>query len=128
MDTFGRRDRRIAFACLAGLSVGVILIVAGGLWQLFAGPRLVWSPEQVREHRAARMAWHDLQYDEGAPDAAADTGRQAQIDAARARFERIQADLDSAIALHEGRGTRLIYVGLAAIVLFGVGYLSSRPR
>jgi hypothetical protein len=50
----------------------------------------------------------------------------ALLDASQREFERIQAELADPITTHRHRGTRLMYAGLAAMVLFGVGYLSSR--
>ena len=120
-------NSRVVIACQAGLVVGMLLILTGALWQIFAKPEHVWSESKAAELQEARTAWHDLTYsDPEAPSAPESAERAAQREAARREFQRLQAELDEAVATHRHRGPRLMYAGLAAIVLFGVGYLSSR--
>jgi hypothetical protein len=123
-----KSSRRFAgVICQGGLVVGMLLVVAGALWQAFAKPENVWSEAKAEEFRKTRAAWHDLQYNDPTTDSASESAdRAAQRKAAQRQFEKIQAELDDAITTHRHRGTRLMYAGLAAIVLFGVGYLSAR--
>jgi hypothetical protein len=120
-------NRLIVIACQAGLVVGMLLVLAGALWQIFARPEHVWSESKAAKLQAARTAWHDLTYsDPASPSAPESPERAAQRAAARKNFEHLQSELDEAVDVHRQRGPRLMYAGLAAIVLFGVGYLSAR--
>jgi hypothetical protein len=123
-------SRRIGtMVCQAGLVAGTLIVVAGALWQTFARPEHVWPEAKAEEFRSARTAWHDLVYnDPEQPTAPESAERAAQREAAQKRFEQIQAELEDAISTHRHRGTRLMYAGLAVIVLFGVGYLSVRAE
>jgi hypothetical protein len=119
--------RMLGVGCQAGLVVGMLLVLAGALWQAFAKPEYVWSDTKAEEYRKSRAVWHDLQYnDPRQPSAPESADRAAQRVAAQRQFEQVQSELDKAIATHRHRGTRLMYAGLAAVVLFGVGYLSAR--
>ena len=125
----GSRRRVIGIVCQAGLIVGMMLVLGGAFWQALAKPEHVWSETKAEEFRKAQTVWHDLQYnDPRQPSAPESAERAAQRKAAQRQFEKIQAELDVAITTHRYRGTRLMYAGLAAMVLFGVGYLSERER
>lgn len=125
----GSSNRRVVIACQAGLVVGMLLVLVGALWHVFAKPEHVWSESKAAELQAARTAWHDLTYsDPASPSAPESPERAAKREAARKEFEQLQAELDEAVDVHRQRGPRLMYAGLAAIVLFGVGYLSARKE
>ena len=129
MTATGSRRRTVRIVCQVGLVIGMLLVLAGAAWQTLAKPEHVWSPKQAEEFREARTAWHNLQYgDPQQPSALESAGRAAQREAAQRRFEQVHDELEDAIATHRHRGTRLMHSGLAAMVLFGVGYLSSRDQ
>ena len=113
---------------LVGMAVGIALVVAGLLWNAFAKPEHVWSKEQAEEFETARQIMHELTYDlPSAPassNASAET-REAQLTAAKQRFEKIEADLAAAAARQQETGMWLTRMGLAAVVLFGIGYLAA---
>ncbi len=114
--------------------MGVALILGGFAWKATVRPSSVWSKEQAKELTDARNALHDLTYNhEDAPSAAkasrpsqSPADRDAAHAAAQARFDRVQAELVQARSVGHERGAWLIRIGLAAVVLFGIGYLSSQ--
>jgi hypothetical protein len=114
-------------ACLAGAALGLTTIVAGLLWSKFVTPRQVWSTEKAQEYNAASDAWHAALT--GSGDAGPD-GRvvvdEVALAAARARFTRIQSELDSARFSKNRVGNLLVWTGLAVAGAFGVGYLIVR--
>jgi hypothetical protein len=127
MATSGSSRRVVPMICQAGLVVGMLVLLAGALWQNFARPQHVWTEDKAEQYRAAQSQLHTLIYDDpAAPSAPESPERAAARDTAKERFNRIQQELDDAIETHRHRGARLMQAGLAAIVLFGVGYLSSR--
>ena len=114
---------------VTGMALGVALVVAGLLWNALAKPEHVWSREQAIELETARHAMHELTYDfpqtPASPGNSADS-REAQMAAAKRRFEKIEADLVAARSRQQQTGVWMIRMGLAALVLFGIGYLASR--
>jgi hypothetical protein len=124
-------SRRMLVVCQAAVFIGVAMIVAGFVSKATVRPSAVWSKEQAKELTDARNALHDLTYNHEAGPATAktpseSTDRDAARAAAQARFDRIQADLEQAQTAGHQRGAWLIRIGLAAIVLFGIGYLSAQ--
>lgn len=125
-------SRRMTVVCQAGVFLGAALVLSGLLWKATLRPSSLWSPEQAKEFTDARNALHELSYDhEGASGVAGMTSqaaadRKAARTAAQARFDRISADLEHARTTGQQRGNWLVRFGVAAVVLFGVGYLSSR--
>lgn len=112
-----------------GMGLGIALIAAGLLWNAFAKPAYFWSPEQAREYDSARNAMHQLTYD--LPKTSSASGgsppsRDAEMELAKRRFEKIDAELAAARARREGTGVWMTRMGLAALVLFGLGYLASQ--
>jgi hypothetical protein len=127
MATSGSSRRIVPMVCQTGLALGVLVVLAGALWQTFAKPQHVWTMAKAEEYRAALSELHMLIYDDpSAPSAPETPERAAARAAAKERFNRIQTELDDAIATHRHRGSRLMQAGLAVMVLFGVGYLSAR--
>lgn len=114
--------------CLTGMAIGIALVAAGSLWNALAKPEHVWSNEQASEFETARNAMHELTYDlprtPASPDNSADS-REAQMAAAKRRFEKIEADLAAARSRQQLTGVWMTRMGLAALVLFGLGYLTS---
>ena len=114
---------------IVGIVLGIGLILAGWLRGALAKPEHFWSPEQAQEFEAARVAMHQLTYDAPPrPGTAASSpdSRQAEMDLARRRFEKIDAELTAARSRQAGAGAWLTRMGLAALVLFGIGYLASQ--
>jgi hypothetical protein len=122
----GSGRRIVVIGCQIGLAMGLALVVAGALWQALARPEHVWSEAKAEEFRQAQTVWHNLQYDDSGLPSSERADLAKQREAAQRHFEGIQADLERAISTHRHRGTRLMYSGLAAMVFFGVGYLSAR--
>jgi hypothetical protein len=131
-------SNRQALVCLAGLLAGLLVTLAGLAWMVLAKPSHVWSPEQAAELKAAGDALHAArsrdpgeaqQGQQATPQAAGDASQAPPaLAAAQARFDRIDAELESARTGRQRTGTWLLRLGLAAMVLFGVGYLSTRER
>src|SRR5215213_6622035 len=106
MSAHGSNHRVVSIVCRAGLGVGVLLVVAGALWQALAKPEDIWSESKAEEFLQARTRWHDLEYsDPHQPSANESAERAAQRQAAQKRFEKIQAELNDAISTHRHRGT-----------------------
>jgi hypothetical protein len=126
--------RRFAAICQIGVVVGVFIAAAGGFWRHSATAEAVWSPQQAAEFTAARNALHNLSYNReeaaNSPRMPDDARKQlaAEREAAKARFDRIQAELTAAQTGRLGAGARLIQVGLAVTILFGVGYFWARGQ
>jgi hypothetical protein len=119
--------------CLGGILFGVIVGAAGLFWSQWAKPSLVWTPEQAAEYQAAGEALHAARRVDPASsgDVHASAGAEGdepdrRLAAAQERFDKIEAKLAAAQTLRQRTGAWLRWLGLAAIVLFGVGYLSSR--
>jgi hypothetical protein len=115
--------------CIAGMVLGGMLIGAGLLWNLLAKPEHVWSSEQAMELEAARHEMHQLTYDSSPATALSGNSmdsREAKMAAARSRFEKIEAELAAARSLQQWTGVWLTRMGLAALALFGVGYLATQ--
>jgi hypothetical protein len=113
--------------CIAGMAFGGALVAAGLLWNALAKPEHVWAREQALELEAARHQMHQLTYDSphvtASPGSSADS-REAQMAAAKNRFEKIEADLTAARSRQQQTGVWMTRMGLAALVLFGLGYLA----
>jgi hypothetical protein len=121
--------------CLGGMLLGVVMGTAGLFWGSWAKPSLVWTPEQAAEYQAAGEALHAARRMDGPSSGGLDANAGAEGDesdrrlaAAQERFDRIEAELGSAQTLRQRTGAWLRWLGLAAIVLFGVGYLSARKE
>jgi hypothetical protein len=120
---------------LAGMIAGLLTAIAGGAWMAAADPSDAWSPEKAAEHKAAGEALHAARrgahgdQQSGAPSHEPDGGNRKPPDlsAAQARFERIEAELAEARTRRQRAATWLVRTGLAAMVLFGIGYLATRP-
>ena len=79
--------RFVGVACQGGLVVGMMLVIAGALWQAFAKPENVWSEAKAEEFRRTRAAWHDLQYNDPTTSSASESAdRAAQRKAAQRQF------------------------------------------
>lgn len=119
---------------LAGLCVGVAVLIAGVVWSVWGSGRVMYSPEQAQEFEAAGAALHAATMGHESHDGheheppPADVDREALVAKARARYERAQATLESARFANNQLGKWLAGVGLAASLAFGIGYLSSRGQ
>jgi hypothetical protein len=123
-----RRERILS----AGVVVGLLLTLTGLGWMAFSKPSHVWSSEQAAEFKAASEALHDARRggqadhpQKGGPTAN-DAAVSGELTAAQARFDRIEAELTEARAGRHRMGSWLIRIGLAAMIVFGVGYLASQ--
>jgi predicted negative regulator of RcsB-dependent stress response len=117
---------------VGGILAGLLATIAGLAWPVWAKPSLVWSPEQAAEFQAAGEALHAArqidQAEAAANFAGADDAGQsdAQLASAQERFDKIEAELAAAQSLREGAGAWLRWLGLAVMLLCGLGYLASR--
>jgi hypothetical protein len=108
--------------------------MAGGLRKAFAKPEAAWSKQQAAEFQVARNALHDLTYNEpgnhGSNSSADEPSpeRLAKRIQAKARFDRIEAQLVEARSNYQRTGTWLVRLGLAAMITFGIGYLSLQEK
>jgi hypothetical protein len=122
--------RGVALICLLGSGLGLLLILAGVGWSLFGGAHLVYSTEQAEEWEQANAALHAASFGHvhgqtpGTTAAADDP--DAALAAARTRFERADAALQSARFVKDRLGQLLVGIGLAVTAAFGVGYLLAR--
>jgi hypothetical protein len=107
----------------------VLTAIAGALWSNFDAGRMVYSPAQAKEWAEASSAFH-LATSGHAPDGSempeSEEERDAIVAAARQRYEKAQAVLDSARFTQYQLGSWLIRGGLAAVAIFGVGYGATR--
>jgi hypothetical protein len=106
----------MAIACLVGAAIGLMAAISGAVWQRMALPRYVWTVEQAEEFEKANSALH----------AAAAGDDDAEHEAAKRRFNRIAAELQSARYAKDRLGSLFIRGGLAAAAAFSVGYLAIR--
>jgi hypothetical protein len=110
------------------------LVVAGGLRKALARPEAAWSQQQATEFQAARNALHDLTYSESGAHGSNGSSdepspeRLAKRAEAKARFDRIEAQLVEARSNYQRTGTWLFRLGLAAMIIFGIGYLSLQEK
>jgi hypothetical protein len=124
-------SRRIVIGCQIGIALGLALTVAGGLWNALARPDAAWSEKQAAEFKSARNALHDMTYnraEDQRSDGSPGEPSKAQIAeraAAKARFDRIEAELAAARVGYHRTGMWLVRLGLAAMIVFGVGYFAS---
>lgn len=117
--------------CLIGGGAGALVIAAGMLCSTFGAGRLLYTADDAKEYEAASSGLHAAtsghSYEEGHGEHAAPAGdRKAAVAAARQRFERAQATLETARFAQQRLGPWLIGTGLAATIIFGIGYLASR--
>jgi hypothetical protein len=111
--------------CVAGIGVGLLLIVCGLFWRTATTQESFWTEEQAREYKAASDALHAHGETGGA--APAEAGElNPEVAAARERFAQIQAELEEAQFARDKVGPLLVQIGLATAVAFGVGYLVTR--
>jgi hypothetical protein len=118
-----------AIACLVGCGFGMLLILTGIGWSSFGGARLVYSPEQAKEWEEAHAAWHAASSGHvhaHSPGMSTAGDPDANLAAARERFERADAELQSARFVKNRLGFLLLWTGLAVAGAFGVGYLIVR--
>jgi hypothetical protein len=121
--------RRGAIACLMGMLAGALMLAAGLGWSAFASPAMVWSPEQAVEHQEAGEALHAARRAAaasvtGISDSA--TEESPELAAAQARFDEIDTQLAAAQTRRQRTGVWLVRLGLGAMIVCGVGYLSLR--
>ena len=115
-------------ACLAGMSVGLLLLLGGLAWSQWASPQVVWSPEQAAEHQAAGEALHAARRSAPPSGAGQEIAEAPELAAAQARFDAIDADLAAAQTSRQRTGRWLVGLGLAAMVIGGAGYLALRDH
>jgi hypothetical protein len=128
-----KRIRPLPILCLVGIAAGVLVVVAGALWPMLGVGHSVYTPEQAKKWELANTAVHAATLGRG-PDGSvlpgADTpeGRQAAVAAAKKKYgyEEARAELESARFAQDQLGKWLIGAGLAATVVFGIGYVASR--
>jgi hypothetical protein len=121
MDVEPASNRR-ARILVAGLVVGLFLVLGGLVWSTLAAPSSVWSREQAAEYQAAGEALHAARSQSPASDGTA----KSALTTAQQRFDRIEAELVAAQTGRQRISRWLVRLGLAAMLLFGVGYLASR--
>ena len=128
----------MSLACAIGAVLGIALMALGLAWPLIGGGRLMYSPEQAKEYQDAGAALHAATSghahgegetpEEHAKHAEVDPAeRDAQVAAARERFQQAEATLETARFAQNNLGHWFTGVGLAAAIAFGIGYgLSQR--
>ena len=126
-----QKSRQLAvWVCLIGCGLGVLLILAGVGWSKLGVTRIVYSPEQAKEWEEAQAALHaassDHNHEDSTPPEAPEANPDAVMSAARERFERADAELQSARFVKDRLGPLLTVIGLAAAGAFGVGSLLAR--
>jgi hypothetical protein len=121
MDVEPASNRR-AWILAAGMLVGLGLMLGGLIWSTTASPSSVWSPEQAAEYQAAGEALHAAR----SRPASSDEAEDSELAAAQQRFGRIETELAAAQTGRDRIGRWLIRLGLAAMLLFGIGYLATR--
>ena len=98
---------------------GVACIGLGAAWQTLVPPRSFWSPAQAQEYDDASVALKSVAT---RPDRRASDKVDPELDAARARFDRIQADLERAISRRNSSGI-LVVIGGVVLVVSGIALL-----
>ena len=121
-----RRRPLLPRACLVGIVVGAIVALAGASWSTLRPGRLVYTPEQAQEYQDAYAAASGHPPRGEAPASPATDDRDVLVAQARERFERAQAELDSARFVQNQLGKWLVGVGLVIMVVFGIVYATSR--
>jgi hypothetical protein len=128
----------MSLACAFGAVFGIALMALGLAWPLIGGGHLWYSPEQAKEYQDASAALHAATSghthadgetpEERAGHAEVDLAeRDAQVAAARKRFQEAEATLETARFAQNNLGHWFTGVGLAAAIAFGIGYgLSQR--
>lgn len=117
----------LSVVCLFGAVAGVLLAVAGVLWSIVGGGRMMYSDEDAQEYQEAYAEAHaaTIAHGDDHGHAAPTEDRQSKVAAARERFDRARAKRDSARFAQNDLGFWLLGAGLAAAVAFGVGYVAA---
>ncbi|MCC6491882.1 MAG: hypothetical protein IT424_02555 [Pirellulales bacterium] len=122
------RRRSVRLTSLAGLALGLLMVVGGAARRLAARPEEFRSAAPAAQYQSARHQLHELTYDEIASGKSTPPNeRQSRVAAARQEFARLEQDLQRARTHYQRSGTQIIEWGLAVVVLSGIGYLASRP-
>ena len=125
-------SRSIAtLVCSIGVALGLAAIVAGIAWRAFGSGELMYSKEQAHEYSAAKTALHAATSGHGdAETGSTPSNAHEPVDAAiaeaRQRLERAEQDIATARFAHEQLAAWLIRIGLATVMVFGIGYLATR--
>jgi LPXTG-motif cell wall-anchored protein len=121
-----RPPNRASWAFLAGTLLGVLTIIVGASWSLLVSPAQVWSNEQALEYQAANDALHEARTKNQA--GSADGEVTAEMAAAKARFDDIHQQLESARYAHDTWGHWIAAAGLGTTLLCGAGFFATRRR
>jgi uncharacterized membrane protein YidH (DUF202 family) len=103
------------FVILAGVACAVL----GVAWKLVVPAHAYWSPTQAQEFNEASVSLKSVAT---RPDRRASQADDPELDAAQARFDRVQSDLERAIARRDNSGI-LFIVGGGVLFLCGVTLL-----
>jgi hypothetical protein len=102
----------ILLSCVA--VAGLTLLLAGFVWSRILPPQAFWSQQQAEEYEDAAVTLHERSHsEEGDP-----AENRRQFDAARAKFEQAQRNLDAARSARDHGGR---YVALLGSLLLGSG-------
>ncbi len=115
---------------MAGIAIGIVLIVIGVAWPKIITPAMVWSPEQADELQRAGDAFHAAREQtrpiEGQELAASSDPQASPRALAEKRYNRLKADLEAAQVVRTHWGQRLVAAGFGLTVVGGLGYLATR--
>ena len=110
--------------CLAGIVVGLLLVLAGLAWKPLVPDAWLWSHEQAAEFAAASAELHAAEiqgHDHGdASSHPPDMTRQ------QARFDRIRTQLEAAQGARSGWGQSLVIAGAVVTALAAMGYAATQ--
>jgi hypothetical protein len=127
----------ISRLCAVGAAGGLVLMAVGLAWPAIGGGRMLYSETQAKEYQDASAALHAATsghvhadrepHDHASRPPVGPAEREAQVAAARERFQQAEAKLETARFAQNSLGHWFTGVGLAAAIAFGIGYgLSQR--
>ena len=103
-------------AAIAMVAVGVALVALSVLWPRVSKPEAAWSAEQARQYQSTASRLHSLSHQSAnQPPDASDPKLRAELDATRAEYERLRADLDTARERPGNFARWLRYAGLGLL-------------
>jgi hypothetical protein len=104
--------------------LGMLTIAIGASWSLMVSPAQVWSAEEALEYQAANDALHEARTKNRVDSGEGEMS--PAMAAAKARFDRIDAQLESARSAYDAWGHWIAAAGFGATLLCGAGFLVLR--
>jgi hypothetical protein len=120
--TISKNDDAARHKALAALLIvaGVGVISISFVWPTRATQRRAWSLEQAKQYQAASSKLHGLLHEKANAQPGRDVTVRKQLDSAKAEYDALRRDLDSAMSRPQRWAWMLRLGGMLAVFLGGV--------